>query len=138
MYIEETTKFKSEAFWDFNALVEVRHDAIPMKWVTEEELDLNASRIEFLSFELKGHSIPAIFKDPVTKATCPVTRDVYVCIVAGVKTQALGKTSRIHLAYACRSRATSACSCSLCICMSHICISHVTCVYIGLCMFIFS
>jgi membrane protein CcdC involved in cytochrome C biogenesis len=43
MYIKETTKFKSEAFWDFNALVEVRHDAIPMKWVIEEELDLNAS-----------------------------------------------------------------------------------------------
>jgi hypothetical protein len=53
MYIEETTKFKSEAFWDFNALVEVRYDAIPMKWVTEEELDLNATGIEFLSFELK-------------------------------------------------------------------------------------
>ena len=109
-----------------------------LKWVTEEELDLNASGIEFLSFELKGHSVRAIFKDLVKKATYPVTRDVYACIVVGMKVQVSGKTSRIHLASVCRSRATSAYSCSLCICMSHICISHVTCVCIGLCMFIFS
>jgi hypothetical protein len=40
LYVENKTQFTQEAFWDFIALIEARHDCIPMKWVTDE-LDLN-------------------------------------------------------------------------------------------------
>jgi hypothetical protein len=59
MYIEEQTMYIQEAFWDFNALVEVKHDVIPMKWVTTE-LDLNADDIEFLAFDTTFGQFTAI------------------------------------------------------------------------------
>jgi hypothetical protein len=54
-------------------------------------LDLNASAVEFLSFEPKDYSIPACFKDPVTKSEVPVTREVYSAIIDSVKEQASSK-----------------------------------------------
>jgi hypothetical protein len=61
MYIEEKTRFSHEAFWDFNALVGQTHDVIPMKWCTKEEVDLNTSGAEFLTFQCKEHTIRATF-----------------------------------------------------------------------------
>ena len=51
MYVEEKTKFKATAFWDFNTFFESRHNVIPMKWVTKSEMDLNSLGGEFLPFE---------------------------------------------------------------------------------------
>jgi hypothetical protein len=69
-----------------------------MKWVTESEMDLNSLGGEFLSFEPHAeHSIPAIYKDPVTKAACPVTREVYASIIDRVKRQASGMPLFIDL-----------------------------------------
>jgi hypothetical protein len=91
LYLEERTKFTQEIFWDFNMLVEVRHDTIPMNWETNP-LDLNLEGIEFLSFTPgEGHSMRAIYRDPVTRVAIPVTKDIYVAIFQGVKAQASGK-----------------------------------------------
>jgi hypothetical protein len=91
LYLEERTKFTQEIFWDFNMLVEVRHDTIPMNWETNP-LDLNLEGIEFLSFTPgEGHSMRAIYRDPVTRVAIPVTKDIYVAIFQGVKAQAFGK-----------------------------------------------
>jgi hypothetical protein len=83
-YLDNKTKYTQESFWDFNALCDARHDVIPMKWVTED-LDLNASGVEFLSFSPKDHSIPACFKDPVTKHEARVTREIYAAIIDSVQ-----------------------------------------------------
>jgi hypothetical protein len=89
MYVEEITKFKATALWDFNALFEARHNVIPMKWVTESEMDLNSLGGEFLSFEPHlEQSIPAIYKDTVTKIACLVTMEAYASIIDGMKRQA--------------------------------------------------
>jgi hypothetical protein len=87
MYIDPATMFSHEQFWDFNALIEARHDAIPLKWMTDE-LDLNSLGVEFLAFDPKGTTIPCIYQDPVAKQTFPVTREVYRHIVDSVKEQA--------------------------------------------------
>jgi hypothetical protein len=50
LYVDERTMFTHEIFWDFNMLVEVHADQIPMKW-TIEEFDLNLEGVEFLTFE---------------------------------------------------------------------------------------
>ena len=52
MYIQE-------AFWDFNALMEVKYDVIPMKQVTRE-LDLNVDDVEFLAFDTAFEQFAAI------------------------------------------------------------------------------
>jgi hypothetical protein len=59
------------------------------KWMTDE-LDLNSSSIEYLTFTLTGHSIPATFHDPVTQAPTTVTREVLTSIIDNVKSQAKG------------------------------------------------
>jgi hypothetical protein len=91
MYVEEKTRFTQPNFWDFNALIEARHDAIPMRWIsTSNGLDLNALGVEYLAFEPKEHSFRATYRDPITQDNIPMTREIYVAIVAGVKTQATG------------------------------------------------
>jgi hypothetical protein len=61
LYLEERTKFTQEIFWDFNMLVEVRHDTIPMNWETYP-LDFNLEGIEFLSFiPGEGYSMHATY-----------------------------------------------------------------------------
>jgi hypothetical protein len=92
IYIEEKTRFSQEAFWDFNALVGQTHDVIPMKWCTEEEVDLNTSGAEFLTFQCKEHTIRATFRDPVTKAPMVVTRNLFAAIVETVKAQSSCKS----------------------------------------------
>jgi hypothetical protein len=89
MYKGERTAFTHHAFWDFNALVPGHHNTIPMKWVTDE-LDLNSSGVEYLSFKPKDHSIRAVFRDHVTKVCSLVTREVFATIVSSAKTQASG------------------------------------------------
>ena len=89
MYIEPATAFTQPLFWDFNALCTASHDAIPTKWVTDD-LDLNALSVEYLAFQPKDHSIPAIFRDPVTKQSIPMTREVFSSIIDTVKVQAKG------------------------------------------------
>jgi hypothetical protein len=59
-YVDSKSKYSQEDFWDLNALCEARHDVILMNWVTED-LDLNASGVEFLSFEPKDYNIPTCF-----------------------------------------------------------------------------
>jgi hypothetical protein len=91
IYIEEKTRFTQANFWDFNALIEARHDAIPMRWILAlNGLDLNDSGVEYLAFEPKEHSFRATYRDPITQDNIPMTREIYVAIVAGVKTQATG------------------------------------------------
>jgi hypothetical protein len=87
--VGDKTAYTQPAFWDFNALVSQTHDSIPMKW-TSDELDLNASGVEYLTFEPKDCSIKATFRDPVTKTPIPVTREVWTCIIDSIKAQASG------------------------------------------------
>jgi hypothetical protein len=86
-YVEENSKYIQEPFWDFNALCSLIHDMIPLRWVTDA-LDLNAARLEYLAFESPGHSIRAIYKDPMTKDSMPVTREVFAALIIQVKAQA--------------------------------------------------
>jgi hypothetical protein len=88
-YIEPGTAFIQPGFWDFNTLSAGTHDAIPTQWVTDE-LDLNSSGIEYLTFTPTGHSIPATFRDLVTQAPTAVTREVLTSIIDNVKSQAKG------------------------------------------------
>jgi hypothetical protein len=88
-YTEEKFAYFQECFGDFNVLAETRHDSIPMKWEVDE-LDLNASGIEFLTFDVKSNNIRAVYLDLVTKWASPVTREVFVVILEGVKKQPTG------------------------------------------------
>jgi hypothetical protein len=91
MYLEPKTQFTQATFWDFNALVDAMHDAIPMRWIpSSNTLDLNASGAEYLAFTPKEHMFRATFWDPITQENIPITREVYAAIIAGVKTQAAG------------------------------------------------
>ena len=89
MYKEEQSAFTQEAFRDFNVLLLGHYNAIPMKWVIDE-LDLNSSGVEYLSFELKDHNIRAVCKDSITKICSLVTQEIFAAIVNSTKTQALG------------------------------------------------
>jgi hypothetical protein len=91
--VEDKTQFTQEAFWDFTALIEAKHDYILMKWVTNE-LDLNMEGMEFLSFEPRaGHSMQAMYRDPITKDKIPITQDIFAALVDRMKSQAAGKSS---------------------------------------------
>ena len=61
--MDEQTAFTQDVFWDFKALIQVRHDHIPMTWVPSADLDLNKEHggLETLHFSPKGHSIEATF-----------------------------------------------------------------------------
>ena len=99
MYIDSETAFTQPQFWDFNALLTQRHDAIPMKWVSNE-LDLNSEGIEYLSFEPKGCSIRATHRPEGQRLVgIPVTRDVFAAIILAVKSQARGKL--LHSPFLC-------------------------------------
>jgi hypothetical protein len=88
-YVEESSKYTQEPFWDFNALYSLTHDVIPLRWVTDA-LDLNAVGLEYLAFEPPSHSIRTIYKDPMTKDSMLVTREVFAAIIIQVKAQATG------------------------------------------------
>jgi hypothetical protein len=90
-YIDDTTAFSQDIFWDFKALEQVRHDAIPMSWV-DAAFDLNESDgIEHahLYFSPPGHSIQAyhLYGDGQKSA---VTRALYVDIISDVKSLCKG------------------------------------------------
>jgi hypothetical protein len=89
-YINGETAFTQPGFWDFNAIINCTNDAIPTRWVTDD-LDLNASGVEYLIFTPKDHNIKATFCYPVTKQPIPMTREVFVSIIDSVKAQAKGE-----------------------------------------------
>jgi len=62
MYISSETAFTQPQFLDFNALLTQKHDAIPMKWVSNE-LDLNSEGVEYLSFEPTCHNIRVVHRE---------------------------------------------------------------------------
>ena len=104
-YVDESTTFMQDNFWDFKGLMDVKHDAIPMSWVQTacDTFDLNTVHAaDVLHFTPTGYSIPAshrfVFHPPpaVPAATSAqsektevrmqvVTRELYVGIVANVK-----------------------------------------------------
>jgi len=67
-YIDDSTLFSQEAFWDFKALVQVKHDAIPMTWV-QRAFDLNFDATEVLHFTPVGYSILASHRHEGTEET---------------------------------------------------------------------
>ena len=71
-YVDESIAFIQDIFWNFKALCDVRHDAIPMSWVPKA-LDLNFEGLECLHFIPVTHSIQAIHQDSNTKTSYPVT-----------------------------------------------------------------
>jgi hypothetical protein len=58
-YIDDATAFSQDMFWDFKALCQTQHDAIPLAWVSND-LDLNFEGLEYLHFAPTGHSIRVI------------------------------------------------------------------------------
>ena len=94
MYISSETAFTQPQFSDFNSLLTQKHDAIPMKWVSNE-LDLNSEGVEYLSFEPIGHNIRALHREGQRLVGIPVTKDVFAAIISVVKSQAQGKL--LHL-----------------------------------------
>jgi hypothetical protein len=68
-----------------------------MKWCTEEEVDVNASRAEFLAFEYKEHTIQATFRDPIMKAPMAITKNLSAVIFETVKAQSSCKSSKFPL-----------------------------------------
>ena len=94
-YMDESTAFSQDIFWDFKALVQVKHDAIPMSWV-QRAFDLNSDVAEVLHFTPVGFSIPASYRqEGAEEEGVPVTREVHVCIVDSVKE--LCKGIELHL-----------------------------------------
>jgi hypothetical protein len=89
-YVDDTTAFTQDIFWDFKALIQVRHDAIPMNWV-QSALDMNSSSEEHLHFSPIGHSIEAYHRYGETREASLVTRSVYASIVDDVKKLYKGK-----------------------------------------------
>lgn len=90
-YVDDTTAFSQDIFWDFKALEQVRHDAIPMSWV-DAAFDLNQSEgvdNAHLHFSPPGHSIPA-YHQHEDGEKCHVTRAVYANIIFDIKTLCKG------------------------------------------------
>jgi hypothetical protein len=83
-YVDDSTAFTQDLFWDFKALSSVRHDAIPMAWVPKA-LDLNSEGLDYLHFILSTHSIQAAHQDSSTRASFPVTQVLYASIIEEVK-----------------------------------------------------
>jgi hypothetical protein len=91
MYLEPKIQFTQPTFWDFNALVDVRYDVIPMQWIpSSNTLDLNAFGAKYLAFTPKEYMFRTTFRDPITHDNILVTREVFAAIFAGVKTQVPG------------------------------------------------
>jgi hypothetical protein len=83
-YVEESSAFTQDNFWDFKALCEVRRDAIPMAWIPSA-LDLNSEGLKNLHFIPTGHMVQVLYKDIDSGASSLVTRSLYVDIVNDVK-----------------------------------------------------
>jgi hypothetical protein len=90
-YVDDNTAFSQDIFWDFKALTEVRHNAIPMSWV-QSALDLNSSSEEHLHFTPTGHIIQAFHRHGETRKASSVTRSVYASIMEDVKNLCKGKS----------------------------------------------
>ena len=130
-YIDESTAFTQDNFWDFKGLMHVKHDAIPMSWVQTacNTFDQNVVQVaEALHFTPTGYSIPTSYR-PVfhlpsavgatasvqskktEMRTEPVTRELYASIVADVKKACIGlRPSLIFTLFCC-----NALKCRLCL-----------------------
>ena len=97
-YLDDSTAFTDDVFWDFKGLVAVKHDAIPMGWV-QSAFDLNEDATDVLHFTPTGHIIPATHRNG---ATCsPLTRGVFDGIVFDVKQACRGKITADPLSVSC-------------------------------------
>lgn len=88
MYVDEVTAFKQDLFWDFNALNEIRHDAIPMSWVTPA-LGLNQVG-ETLYFTPGDHSIQALTLNANGGSSTPISRELHASICDDVRAMCKG------------------------------------------------
>ncbi|KAG0572981.1 hypothetical protein KC19_VG138700 [Ceratodon purpureus] len=94
-YVDEAKSFEQDIFWDFKALLQTKHDHIPMTWkTTSEGLDLNSDGLEILHFTPTSHNIRAVYVAPNGKAS-HVTRDVYACIIHDVKVMCRGAALKL-------------------------------------------
>lgn len=90
-YIDEKSAFTQDVFWDFKALVNLRHEAIPLSWV-QPGFDLNSDAAEVLHFTPTGHSIPASHQQGDNGDGVAVTKELFSTIVDDVKTLCKGNT----------------------------------------------
>jgi hypothetical protein len=79
-YIDEKSKFQHDAFWDFKALVGMRHVTIPMRWVYDA-LNLNSNAQEYLHITSTGHSVRCTHRNLVTGETKPITHELFLNII---------------------------------------------------------
>ena len=104
-YVDESSAFTQDNFWNFKGLMDVMHDAMPMSWVqtASDTFDLNTVHAaEALHFTPTGYSIPAIYRfvfhpplvvpaatsaqpEKTEVRTQAVTRKLYAGIMADVK-----------------------------------------------------
>jgi hypothetical protein len=89
-YITDRTKYQQDVFWDFKALLELRHEAIPMRWVYDA-LNLNTDAYEYLHITPIGHSVRCTHRDLVTGESEPITHDLFRKIVGDVMEQSTGE-----------------------------------------------
>ena len=77
LYTEESSSFSQEIFWDFNALLETRHDHVPLSLIASEAIDLNSEHgVETLHFTPASHKISAIYI-ALDGSVYPVTWNMY-------------------------------------------------------------
>ena len=90
-YVDDITTFSQDTFWNFKALTEVRHDAIPMNWVQSAH-NLNSSSEEHLHFFPIGYIIQAFHQHGETGEASPMSQSVFASIVEDVKGLCKGKS----------------------------------------------
>ena len=84
LYIGSATTFIQPSFGNFNALYEAIHNAIPIRWVTNE-FNFNSSRVEYLIFILKDDKVPATSWDHVIKQEIPIIKATFTSIINSMK-----------------------------------------------------
>jgi hypothetical protein len=89
-YIDEKSRFQHDVFWDFKALVGMRHDAIPMKWVYNA-LNLNSDAHECLHITPTGYYVRCSHRDLVTRKRQPITHELFLSIINSVMEQSTGE-----------------------------------------------
>lgn len=80
LYYDLTTAFRSPIFCQFNVLMDVRHENIIMKWITNL-----ATSIEHLVFECQARHIWAQHQYVNTKAISWVINNVFASVVETMK-----------------------------------------------------
>jgi hypothetical protein len=89
-YIDEKSRFQHDVFWDFKALVGMRHDAIPMRWVYDA-LNLNSDAHEYLHITPTGYYVRCSYRDLVTGKRQPITHELFLSIINSAMEQSTGE-----------------------------------------------